>query len=55
MEDDNRVDMELDITDDDFLAIARMAHERDITFNKMVEELLIRCMEQEKREDRTEE
>jgi hypothetical protein len=30
----------VDLTDDEFLAIAKMAHERDITFNKMVENIL---------------
>lgn len=30
----------VDLSDEEFLAIARMAHERDITFNKMVETIL---------------
>ena len=30
----------VDLTDEEFLTIARMAHERDITFNKMVETIL---------------
>jgi hypothetical protein len=30
----------VDLTDQEFLHIARMAHERDITFNKMVEIIL---------------
>lgn len=30
----------VDLTDDEFLHIAKMAHERDITFNKMVETIL---------------
>lgn len=30
----------VDLTDEEFLAIAKMAHERDITFNKMVENIL---------------
>lgn len=37
---DDRVDLPVDLTDDEFLAIAKMAHERDITFNKMVETIL---------------
>ena len=37
---DDRVDLPVDLTDDEFLSIARMAHERDITFNKMVETIL---------------
>ena len=30
------VDIEIDITDDEFLYVAKMAHERDITFNEMM-------------------
>ena len=30
------VDIEIDITDDEFLYVAKMAHERDITFNQMM-------------------
>jgi len=33
-------DIPVDLTDEEFLAIAKMAHERDITFNKMVENIL---------------
>ena len=33
-------DVEIDLTDEEFLSIAKMAHERDITFNKMVEAIL---------------
>lgn len=34
------VDVPIDLTDEEFLSIAKMAHERDITFNKMVEVIL---------------
>lgn len=34
------VDMPIDLSDEEFCAIAKMAHERDITFNKMVEIIL---------------
>lgn len=37
---DGRSEIEIDLTDDEFLQLARMAHERDITFNKMVELIL---------------
>ena len=37
---DNKVEMPIELTDEEFLSIARMAHERDITFNKMVETIL---------------
>jgi hypothetical protein len=30
----------VELSDHEFLTIARMAHERDITFNKMVEAIL---------------
>ncbi len=30
----------LDLSDADFLAIAKMAHEKDITFNEMISEIL---------------
>lgn len=30
----------VDLSDEEFLTIARMAHDRDITFNKMVEAIL---------------
>ena len=37
---DNREVIPVDLSDHEFLTIARMAHERDITFNKMVETIL---------------
>lgn len=37
---DNREVIPVDLSDDEFMHIARMAHERDITFNKMVEIIL---------------
>ena len=30
----------VELSDEEFLTIAKMAHERDITFNKMVEHIL---------------
>lgn len=38
--DDNREEIEIELTDEEFLKIAKMAHDRDITFNKMVEIVL---------------
>lgn len=32
--------IEIDLSDEEFCHIARMAHERDITFNEMVEVIL---------------
>jgi len=37
---DTRVEMELTLDDETLLAIARGAHERDITINKFIEEVL---------------
>ncbi len=37
---DNRENLEIELTDIEFMQIAKMAHERDITFNKMVEIIL---------------
>ena len=34
------VDVPIDLTDEEFLSIARMAHERDITLNQLAEEVL---------------
>jgi hypothetical protein len=34
-------DIDINMSDADFLIIAKMAHEKDITFNKMVEEILV--------------
>lgn len=33
-------EIEIDLPDEDFMTIALMAHERDITFNKMCEIIL---------------
>ena len=37
---DGREEVAIDLTDDEFCRLAKMAHERDITFNKMVEYIL---------------
>jgi hypothetical protein len=37
---DNREDIEVELSDNEFCRIAKMAHERDITFNRMVEIIL---------------
>jgi len=39
MNEDNDT-IEIEITDEQFIMIAKMAHEKDITFNKMIEEIL---------------
>jgi purine-nucleoside phosphorylase len=40
LNDDNRETIEVDLSDEEFLHIAKLAHERDITFNQMVEIIL---------------
>ena len=42
---DNRETIEVDLSDDEFLRIAKLAHERDITFNQMVEIILQEMIE----------
>jgi hypothetical protein len=42
--------MPIDISDEDFASIARMAHERDITFNEMVEHILREEIDRVRRE-----
>lgn len=37
---DNREDIEVELSDHEFMQIAKMAHERDVTFNRMVEIIL---------------
>ena len=37
---DLRENIEVNLTDEEFLGIAKLAHERDITFNKMVEYII---------------
>lgn len=51
MNNDGREEIEIDITDDEFLRIAKMAHERDITFNKMVELILTEEIERLKKQE----
>ena len=47
---DGRSEVEIDLTDEEFLQLARMAHERDITFNQMVELILSEAIEKLKGE-----
>lgn len=37
---DNRTEIELELTDEEFLRLSKMAHERDITFNQLIEIIL---------------
>lgn len=37
---DNLVDVEIDMTDEEFIAAASMAHEKDITLNELINEVI---------------
>ena len=37
---DDRIEIELNLSDDEFLNIARLAHEKDISINKFIEHTL---------------
>ena len=56
---DTRVVVPLDIGDQEFIHVAKMAHERDITFNRMVDllltEYLNEYLNQKKEQDATKE
>ena len=34
------VDMEIEMSDEEFLFVAKMAHDRDITFNQMINKIM---------------
>jgi hypothetical protein len=51
MEEDKRGTIEIELTDEEFLHVAKLAHENDITFNKMVERILIDFMENHKEKE----
>jgi hypothetical protein len=44
---DNRVEIQLDLSDTDLLALFKMAHEADITFNEFVERVLTEYLERQ--------
>ena len=45
---DTRVQLPIELSDEEFATIARMAHDRDITFNQMVEQILMQFIESQK-------
>ena len=47
MSEDNRENIELEIDDETFLYVAKRAHEQDITFNMMIEQILRLVIEEE--------
>ncbi len=44
----DKVEVQIEISDEDFLILAKMAHERDITFNQLVEEIIKKALEEER-------
>jgi len=49
--DDDRVDIEVDFTDEELLAYMKLAHEQDITFNQFVERAIRRFIDEEESAD----
>jgi predicted DNA-binding ribbon-helix-helix protein len=47
---DNRVDVPIELTDDDWYTLMKMAHERDITLNQLVEQILTAEMDRIEKE-----
>ncbi len=45
------VDIEVDFTDEEFLKIARMAHEEDITFNQLIQNAIQVMIDTEEKEN----
>jgi len=45
---DNRVSIEVDLTDEEWYALMKLAHEQDITLNQLVENILKTFIEKER-------
>jgi predicted DNA-binding ribbon-helix-helix protein len=45
---DNRVTIQVELTDEEWYELMKMAHERDITLNQMVELILREFIERER-------
>ena len=48
MENDNRVEIELDLNEHEIYLLAMEAHKRDITLNKMIESILQEVVDKHK-------
>ncbi len=44
---DKDATIDIDMTDEDFLTLANIAHEKDITFNQLINDIMILKMEEE--------
>ena len=51
MENDNRVEIELDLNEHEIYQLAMEAHKRDITLNKMIESILQEVIDRDKAND----
>jgi predicted DNA-binding ribbon-helix-helix protein len=47
---DNRVDVPIELTDEQWYSLMKMAHERDITLNQLVEHILTAEMDRIEKE-----
>jgi predicted DNA-binding ribbon-helix-helix protein len=47
---DNRVDVSIELTDEQWYSLMKMAHERDITLNQLVEQILTTEMDRIEKE-----
>ncbi len=47
---DTRIELPIELADEDFMALAKLAHEDDITFNQMIEKILRIKIEESKNE-----
>ena len=48
MTNDNRVSIEVDLTDEEWYTLMKLAHEQDITLNQLVENILREYIEKER-------
>ena len=51
MNEEKMVNLEIEMDDEEFLFLAREAHRRDITFNKLIGEILIEEISKEERKE----
>lgn len=47
MSEEKMVDVEVDFTDEEFLKLAKWAHEEDITFNQLIQKALQAAIDRE--------
>jgi len=52
MSDEKMVDIEVDLDDELFLALAKEAHKQDITFNQLVNKVLKEKLDEEEKKEK---